>query len=58
MKTSNITFTSFPFSLHSLTVATAISAASLLGNLNSPVEMQQNAIVLRFMAEAASMQER
>lgn len=43
---------------HPSTVSTAILAASLGGNLNTPVEMQQNAMLSSPTASAASRQER
>lgn len=45
-------------SIHSSTVLTAILAASCGGNLNTPVEMQQNAMLPSPTDLAASRQER
>ena len=46
MKTQKITSVPLPVSsLYALTVSTAISAALLLGKRNTPVEMQQNAML-------------
>ena len=41
-----------------LTVATAISAAGRFGKWNSPVEMQQNAMLSSLFFAASSKQER
>ena len=47
----------FVFFLYSLTVCTAISAARSLGNINTPVEIQQNAMESTPFSSAISRQD-
>lgn len=59
LNTSNTILMSLSFSsTHSSTVSTAILAASPGGNLNTPVEMQQNAMLSSPTDLAASRHER
>ena len=59
MKTLKITFIPLPVSdLYFRTVSTAISAARRFGKRNTPVEIQQNAMLSIPFSPASARQER